>query len=106
MTKFVPNPRLEGELARSTQVKETLEDLARRGAELYAASVPIDTGDLQASIFGDVALTEDGFVGRIGAKDPMAGLVEFGTIENAPDASLRSSIEALGLTLEPSDRKA
>lgn len=101
MTGFVQNPRLEDHLLRSRAVKDHLEAVAQRGAEFYRGGVPIDSGDLFDSIFGDVALTEDGYRGRIGAKAPHAGLVELGTIDTPPDGSLRRVADRLGVDLAP-----
>lgn len=100
----MPNPTFEAELVRSTFVKMLLEELAERGAALYRDGVPVDEGDLADSIFGDVALTSDGFAGRVGATDWKAGLVEFGTSLHAPDGSLRRAIESIGLTIEENRR--
>lgn len=100
MKGFVPNPRFEEEILRSTKVRDALEEVAKEGAARYRDGVPVDEGDLIDSVFGDVALTPDGYQGRIGATDWKAALVEFGTIEHRPDASLRRAIESLGLTME------
>lgn len=97
---FVPNPLFEEELKRARFVKEHLEDLTEKGADLYRESVPRDEGDLAESVFADVALTADGYQGRIGATDWKAGLVEFGTAKNKPDGSLRRAVESLGVTFE------
>lgn len=97
---YVPDDEFEANLYRSTAVKLLLEALAEEGAALYRAGVPVDEGDLRDSIFGDVALTEDGFKGRIGARDWKAALVELGTSLRDPDGSLRQAVEALGLTVE------
>lgn len=98
--KFVPDPGFEAALLRSTAVKKLLEAIAEQGAALYRDGVPVDEGDLRDSIFGDVALTEDGFRGRIGATDWKAALVELGTSLRDPDGSLRQAVETMGLTLE------
>lgn len=98
--RFVPNPRLDEHLLRSTAVRDHLEGLAQDGAEAYREGVPVDSGDLIDSVFGDVALTAEGFRGRIGAKAPHAGLVELGTIEHAPNGALRAVADRLGVKLE------
>lgn len=97
---FVPRPGFEGELLRSTGVKNALANLAKQGADRFRATVPVDTGELRDSIFSDVALTADGYKGRIGATSPHAALVEFGTANEPPDGSLRRAVEGLG-TFEP-----
>lgn len=106
MSRFVQNPGLEAHLLRSRAVKDHLEAVAERGAEFYRGGVPIDEGDLYDSIFGDVALTEDGYKGRIGAKAPHAGLVEKGTFEHAPNGALRAAADALGVELDQGGARA
>lgn len=97
---FVPNPGLEEHLLRSTEVKDHLEGLAQQIADEYVSRAPVDEGNLVDSIFGDVALTDEGFRGRVGATDWKAALVEFGTEEHSPDGSLRAAVESTGLKLE------
>lgn len=94
---FVPNPAFGAELVRSSAVKKLLEALAEEGATIYRDGVPVAEGDLRDSVFGDVALTSDGFVGRIGARDWKAALVEIGSSLHDPDGSLRRAIESIGL---------
>ena len=88
---------------RSTPLREVLVDLTETVADAYREGVPVDSGDLQDSIFADVAMTEDGLVGRVGAKAPHAGLVEFGTFEHSPDGSLRRAVDAIGGEFVPYD---
>ena len=94
------DPSFEREALRSLFVKNLLDELVDQGAENYRDGVPTDTFDLFDSIFGVVALTSEGWRGRIGAADWKAALIEFGTSRNAPDGSLRRAVEALGLTIE------
>ena len=98
--RFVENPTFRREVLRSYAVGKLLEELAKEGAAVYRNGVPVDEGDLADSVFGDVTLTEEGFVGRIGASDWKAALVEFGTSLRNPDGSLRRAIESIGLTIE------
>lgn len=100
MTLFVPNPDFEKDLLRATFVKDLLEAAAQQGAGIYKDGVPVDEGDLRDSIFGDVALTDEGYRGRIGATDWKAALVELGTSLRNPDGSLRRAVESLGFTIE------
>lgn len=97
--RFIPNPDFEAELLRSTAVRDLLDELAKQGAAIYRDGVPVDEGELRSSVFGDVALTEDGYRGRIGATDWKAALVELGTSLHDPDGSLRRAVESLGLTI-------
>lgn len=98
--KFVPNPLFENAITRTTGTRDSLEELAEGVADRYREAVPVDEGDVRDGVFSDVALTEDGYVGRVGNRDWKAGLVEFGTFEHRPDASLREALEAAGLEAE------
>lgn len=97
--RFELNRGFEAELLRDVHVAHLLDALAEEGAEVYRDGVPVAEGDLRDSVFGDVALTERGWIGRIGAEDWKAGIIEFGTSLRAPDGSLRRAIESLGLTI-------
>ncbi len=101
MARFVQSPGFEAEFLRSRIVKENLEELVPPIADDYAAGVPVATGALRDSVYADVALTDEGYRGRVGATDPKAALVELGTSEQAPDASLRNAVDAAGLDLVP-----
>jgi hypothetical protein len=100
MAEFRMDPHFQAAAFRSTGMKTKLQELADAGAKAYAESVPVETEELKNSIFGDVALTETGYKGRIGATSPHAALVELGTREHAPDGSLRRALEALGVPFE------
>lgn len=97
---YIPNPDFGEEVLRATFVKAILEKLAEDGAAIYRDGVPVESGDLRDSVFGDVKLTADGFQGRIGATDWKAALIELGTSLRSPDGSLRRAIESIGLTFE------
>lgn len=101
--KFVPNPGFEALLLRSREVREVVEDLTEVVADEYRDGVPVDEGTLKDSIFTDVAVTENGVVGRVGAKAGHAGLIEFGNNEHAPDGSLRRAVDKLGGDYVPWD---
>ncbi|MGH9001913.1 MAG: hypothetical protein ACRDYV_02175 [Acidimicrobiia bacterium] len=100
MANFKLNPHFAEEVLRARFVKEKLEGLVEEGAARYPDGVPVDEGDLRDSIFGDVALTETGFKGRIGATDWKAAIVEFGTSRSKADGSLRRAVESLGIEFE------
>lgn len=55
--------------------REILERIVERGVEIAKAEVPVDTGELQESIHGEV----EGNVGRIIAETNHSIFVEFGT---------------------------
>lgn len=98
--KLEIDPAFERNALRALFVKDLLEELSAQGADYYRDGVPTDTYDLHDSIFSDVALTPQGWRGRVGAADWKAALIEFGTSRNLPDGSLRRAIEALGLEIE------
>lgn len=97
---FIPNPHFEEELRRSTGAKEGLEKVVETIAADYREGVPVDSEDLRDSIFSDVGNDGSGFVGRVGATDWKAGLVELGTSKNPARPALRDAVEAAGLELE------
>lgn len=101
--KFIQNPAFEKLLLRSKGVRDVVEPLAEAVADSYRADVPVDSGDLQESIFSDVGMTAEGIRGRVGAKAPHAGLVEFGTFEHPPDGSLRRAVDSIGGDFVPHD---
>jgi hypothetical protein len=100
VANFKLNPHFAKEVLRAKFVKEKLEDLVEEGADRYRDGVPVDDADLRDSVFGEVALTEEGFKGRIGATDWKAALIEFGTSKRKPDGSLRRAVESLGIEFE------
>lgn len=100
MADFTLDPDFEKAFLRGAEMRAMLEPLVEEGAARYRDGVPVATGDLQDSVFGDVALTAEGWKGRVGATDWKAGLVEFGTSKNRPNGALRRAIESLGLTFK------
>ena len=81
---FKMNPAFAQAVLRSGALRAKLEEVVDEAARRYRSTVPVGEGDLRDSIFGQVALTSDGYVGRVGAKDFKAGWVEFGTVRRPP----------------------
>ena len=94
MAKFIPNPRVEEELARSLGVRAALEHKARQVEEAAKSRVPVATGRLRDSIHveaqeGEVRVVAD-------AEDDgraYASYVEFGTSETSAQPFLRPAID-------------
>lgn len=103
---FVPRPGLDAALLRMNGLEEALVPLAEAGAAAYADDVPVLTGAIQEEVFSSVALTSEGWRGRFGSTAPHAALVEFGTVDNPPDGSLRRAAEGLGADFEPDPRRS
>lgn len=110
MGAFIPNPVFARTALRSASVKEKLLDLAQRGAEIASQHAPDDpaTGpgeDLAGSIVGEVVLTDEGFRGRITARNYKGLFKEFGTSLEAPQPFLRPALEELGLDVTDDGRR-
>lgn len=107
MAAFVPSGDLEEELARSTEVKELIEDLLERAKPIAQDLAPKKTGDLQDGIEeevqGEVGLGEDGFFGILKSTDFKGAWWEFGTSRHDAKPYLRPAVEALGLEVSASD---
>ena len=88
--RFVPNPRLYDELARSPGMRDTLSDAAERGASVTRAIAPKYTGptfnptvqrhgEYAASVYSAANLAPNGWRAEFGATAEWALQVEFGT---------------------------
>lgn len=90
---FVPNPRLEADIARDRSVRAAMLEAAEAAAEWARDHVPVDTGELQGSIHAEA--TDEG--ARVVAGTDHWIFPEFGTSEMAPSPYLRPSIDGVGL---------
>jgi hypothetical protein len=88
--RYVPNPRLFNELARSHGMRNVLKDAADRGAGIARAIAPKYTGptynpavqrhgEYAASIYSAASMRPNGWRAEFGATAPWALQVEFGT---------------------------
>ena len=93
MNRFTFDPGFEAALLRSDGVRDVLEDLVADAADTADGLAPYLTGDLASSIYGDVALTEDGWTGRVGATDFKAAWFEEGADGVSPRPFLRPAVE-------------
>ncbi|MFD7996836.1 hypothetical protein [Streptomyces mexicanus] len=114
--RFVPNPRMYSELARSPQMRDALKDVADRGAEVARAVAPSYTGptydpqvqrhgEYRASIYSAASLRPNGWRAEFGATAPWALQVEFGTGRPAtsrdrPQAGWSPKTRTLGRALD------
>lgn len=101
MTRFTPDPGFEAALLRSSGFRDVLEDLVEDAADVAADLAPFETGALADSVYGDVALTEHGWTGRVGATDFKAGWFEEGAVGVTPHPFLRPAVEQTIGPIEP-----
>ena len=92
MSLFIPNP-LAGLIAKK-MAEPHVEDVAEEGLELAKAHVPVDTGELQASLH--IEDTEDGGKRIVVGTDHWQ-FPEFGTSTMAAQPYMRPIIDELGL---------
>lgn len=87
---FRLNPRFEEELARDPQVRRVLDAAAKEAlpAARAVARSYRDTGAYEAS------LKVDG--NRLLTTDPAGHIIEFGSVDTAPQAPLRKAAEQVG----------
>lgn len=95
MSRFVPNPRFEAELKRSTEMRAVVRHGAEAAAKEAKRLAPVDTGEYRASI----KVVEAGDDARVVAGAGHAGYVEFGTRDTPVFAPLRRGTEAAGLRI-------
>lgn len=88
--RYVPNPRMFGEIARSAGVRDLVEDAADRGAAITRATAPSYSGptytpgvnragEYRAKVFSAVSLSPSGWRGQFGSDAPWTVQVEFGS---------------------------
>ncbi|MEU4169441.1 hypothetical protein AB0F46_21520 [Streptomyces sp. NPDC026665] len=88
--RFVPNPNMYRELARSPGMRDALMDPAERGANIVRTSGPHYTGptynptvqrhgEYAASVYSAAHLAPSGWRAEFGADAPWTLQVEFGT---------------------------
>ncbi|GHH58119.1 hypothetical protein [Streptomyces candidus] len=88
--RYVPDPRMFGQLSRSTEMREFLMEAAQAGANSARSIAPTYSGptynpavsrhgEYKASIYSAVSLQPNGWRAEFGAAAPWALQVEFGT---------------------------
>jgi len=114
--RFVPNPRLYDELARSAGMRNVLKDAADRGASIARAIAPKYTGptynptiqrhgEYAASVYSAASMRPNGWRAEFGADAPWALQVEFGTgrpatSQDRPQSGWSPKTRTLGRALD------
>ncbi|MFD5566650.1 hypothetical protein [Streptomyces cadmiisoli] len=114
--RFVPNPRLYDELARSPGMRDALLDPAQRGADVTRAIAPKYTGptydpavqrhgEYAASVYSAANMAPSGWRAEFGATADWTLQVEFGTGRPAtsrdrPQAGWSPKARPLGRALD------
>jgi hypothetical protein len=114
--RYVANPRMFDELARSSRMRDTLSDIAERGAAVARAIAPKYTGptydpavqrhgEYAASVYSAVSMQPNGWRAEFGATAPWTLQVEFGTGRPAtsrdrPQTGWSPKTRTLGRALE------
>ena len=114
--RFVPNPNLFRELARSPGMRNALKDPADRGANVARAVAPKYTGptydpavqrhgEYAASIYSAASMQPNGWRAEFGATAPWWGQVEFGsgrpaTTRDRPQEGWSPKTRTLGRALD------
>lgn len=114
--RFVPNPRLFGELARSSQMRDALKDVADRGADVARSLAPSYTGptynpavqrhgEYRNSIYSAAHMQPNGWRAEFGATAAWWGQVEFGsgrpaTSRDRPQSGWSPKTRTLGRALD------
>lgn len=114
--RYVPNPRMFRELARSPGMRDALKDPADRGANIAQAIAPKYTGptydptvqrhgEYAASVYSAATLHPSGWRAEFGATAPWALQVEFGagrpaTTRDRPQTGWSPKTRTLGRSLD------
>lgn len=114
--RYVPNPNLYRELARSPGMRDALMDPARRGESIAQAIAPKFTGptydpavqrhgEYAASVYSAASLHPNGWRAEFGATAPWTLQVEFGsgrpaTTRDRPQTGWSPKTRTLGRTLD------
>lgn len=114
--RFVPNPRMYRELARSSGMRQALMDPAQRGATMARTLAPSYTGptydpavqrhgEYKASIYSAATMTPSGWRAEFGATADWSVQVEFGsgrpsTSRERPQGGFSPKARPLGRALD------
>ncbi|MFI9244147.1 HK97 gp10 family phage protein [Streptomyces sp. NPDC053086] len=114
--RFVANPRMYDELARSSQMRDALKDAADRGADVARAIAPSYTGptydpavqrhgEYRQSIYSAASMRPNGWRAEFGATAGWWGQVEFGsgrpaTSRDRPQTGWSPKARPLGRALD------
>lgn len=114
--RFVPNPRMYQELARSPGMRNALKEPADRGADVARATAPKYTGptydpavqrhgEYAESIYSAATMRPNGWRAEFGATAEWWGQVEFGsgrpaTTQDRPQGGYSPKTRVLGRALD------
>lgn len=114
--RFVPNPLMFQELARSHGVRDLLGGVAERGANITRATAPTYAGptydpavqrhgEYRALVYSAVTLSPSGWRGQFGSDAPWTVQVEFGsgrpaTSRDRPQTGWSPKTRTLGRALD------
>lgn len=114
--RFVPNPLMYRELARSSGMRDVLKDAADRGADIARATAPTYSGptydptvtrhgEYRASVYSAATMRPSGWRAEFGATAPWSVQVEFGsgrpaTSHERPQSGHSPKTRTLGRALE------
>lgn len=79
----------------SPEVRDRLADIADAGADYARSIAPVDEGDYEAGIDGDVVFVNGAWRGRIIARDWKSRFIEYGTVDTPKFGVLRRTREHL-----------
>ena len=98
-SKYVPNPYLEGELARSTMLVDDLEAVAHDIMEGAQALAPVAEGNFRDEMAVESGIDDGVMSARFIANNWKAAIIEYGTVEHEFNAPIRTAIERAGYRL-------
>lgn len=114
--RFVPNPAMYREFARSSGVRDAVKAPAERGKSIAEAIAPLysgptydpavqRSGEYKASLFSHAVMNPSGWRGEFGATAPWWAQVEFGsgrpsTSQDRPQGGHSPKTRTLGRTLD------
>ena len=94
--KFKPNRNFERQMQESPGMRAELVRNAEKAKRAAIASVNRDSGDYQQRF--EIVATGDGVV--LANTDFAAHIIEWGSVENPPQAPIRRGVRAAGMRLD------
>jgi hypothetical protein len=88
LSKFIPAPNFEKDLADEPETKAIFEDRANQALAAAQRIAPRRTGKFAASLYVNGA--------QVGSDHPAATYIEFGTVSTPVHATLRKAAEQAG----------
>lgn len=98
-SKYVPNPYLAQELARSTMLEDDLMAVAADIMERSQANAPVEEGNFRDEMAVESGISDGTMTARFIANNWKAAIIEFGAVQHEFNMPIRRSIAELGLKL-------